>query len=77
MPISIDWKGIGHEANIVACIYHLHPLPDDKILPVLTKTQKTVWRSISKVNVNFGLELDMFQGIETGEEVWDETEKGK
>jgi hypothetical protein len=48
-------------------------LPDDKILPVLTETQKTVWRKIPKGNVSFGgSELDWLQGIEMADEVWTE-----
>jgi len=47
-------------------------MPDDKILPVLTDTQKNVWRKVQKGNVFFGSDLDMFQGIEMEDEVWSE-----
>jgi hypothetical protein len=52
-------------------------LPDAKILPILTETQKTVWRTVPKGNVYFGFSLDMFQGIEVEEEVWLGTEEKK
>jgi hypothetical protein len=48
-------------------------MPDDKILPVLTETQKGVWRKIAKGTVYFGMtELDWFQGVEMQDEVWSE-----
>jgi hypothetical protein len=48
-------------------------MPDDKILPVLTDTQKAVWQKVQKGNVFFGnTELDWFQGIEIEDEVWSE-----
>jgi len=53
-------------------------MPDDKILPILTETQKKVWREVPKGNVHFGgLEFDMVQGVDVGEEVWTEREKTK
>jgi hypothetical protein len=45
-------------------------MPDDKIFPILTESQKTVWRGIQKGNVFFGFELNMFQGVEPDEEEW-------
>jgi hypothetical protein len=46
------------------------PMPDEKILPLLTESQKSVWRAIQKGNVFWGFELNMFQGIEIEDEVW-------
>jgi hypothetical protein len=48
------------------------PMPDDKILPILTETQKRVWRETQKGNIYFGFNLGFLQGIEMEEEVWDD-----
>jgi hypothetical protein len=46
-------------------------VPDDKINPILTDTQKAVWRNVQKGNVFFGTnELDLFQGVDVEAEVW-------
>jgi hypothetical protein len=46
-------------------------MPDDKINPLLTDTQKAIWRGVQKGNVFFGNnELDWFQGVEVDAEVW-------
>jgi len=50
----------------------LPPMPDDKILPVLTETQKQLWRAIPKGNIRFGFNPGLLPGIELGEEVWPE-----
>jgi len=48
-------------------------MPEAKIDPLLTETQKAVWRDIPKGNVRFGLNLQvMLQGFEAGDEVWDD-----
>jgi hypothetical protein len=48
-------------------------MPDDKIVPILTETQRNVWRKIPKGNVHFGgTELDWLQGIDMADEVWTE-----
>ena len=46
-------------------------MPDDKILPVLTESQKTVWRDTPKGNIHFGFQLGMVQVMEV-EEVWED-----
>lgn len=45
-------------------------MPDDKIYPLLTESQKAVWRGIQKGNVFWGFELNMFNGVEMDDEVW-------
>jgi hypothetical protein len=45
-------------------------LSDDKILPILTEQQKVVWRTIRKGNIFRGFELDWFQDVDIGDEVW-------
>src|SRR5262249_31244635 len=53
-------------------------LPDAKILPVLTQTQKQVWRTLPRTdNVRFGFNLGVVQGIAMDEEVWDGERPGK
>jgi hypothetical protein len=47
-------------------------MPDDKILPVLTETQKNVWRDTPKGNIRFGFQLGMLPVMEMEEEVWDD-----
>src|SRR5207244_13489586 len=48
------------------------PTPDAKIFPILTETQKNVWRGIGKGTVRFGLNVNILQGFEMEEEVWDD-----
>ncbi len=50
-------------------------MPEAKIAPLLTETQKAVWRDIPKGNVRFGLNLQvMLQGFEIEDEVWDDNQ---
>jgi hypothetical protein len=49
---------------------YMPQMPDAKILPLLTQTQQTVWRGIQKVNVRFGINLGILQGMELEDEVW-------
>jgi hypothetical protein len=46
------------------------PMPDDKILPLLTETQKHLWRDTAKGNLHFGFNPGLLPGIELDEEVW-------
>jgi hypothetical protein len=52
--------------------YFPQKMPDTEILLILTENQKTVWRGIPKVDVRFGFHLGIVQGIEVGDEVWNE-----
>lgn len=47
------------------------PMPDARILPVLTVMQRNVWRGIQKGVVRFGFDLGIVQGIELEDEKWD------
>jgi hypothetical protein len=47
-------------------------MPDDEIVPILTDTQKTVWRAIPKMSVVNWPDVGWVQGFEIGDEVWDE-----
>jgi hypothetical protein len=67
----------GHMQWLMHEAQHFPPLPDDKILPVLTETQKNSWRAAPKANLHFGFNLEFVPGIEIEEEVWpDEPKKG-
>jgi hypothetical protein len=59
----LTWGGSEHFAQ---------KMPDGEILPILTENQKTVWRGIPKEDVRFGFDIGFLQGIEIGDEVWDE-----
>jgi hypothetical protein len=59
-----QWLTIGNQ--------YFPPMPDDKILPLFTETQKNVWRDSSRRNIRFGFHLGFLQGIEMEEEVWDD-----
>jgi hypothetical protein len=48
----------------------LVPLPDDEILPILSESQKAVWRVLQKANRWYGLELDWYETFDIGDEVW-------
>jgi hypothetical protein len=48
------------------------PMPDEKILPLLTETQKQVWRSLSKGNFRVGFNPGLLPGFELEEEVWND-----
>ncbi len=50
---------------------YLPQMPDAKILPILSDAQKTVWRSVPKANVRFGVNLGFMQVMEVDDEVWD------
>jgi hypothetical protein len=52
------------------------PMPDAKILPILTEAQRAVWRGIPKGNVRFGFSLSAVPGVEIGEEKWDDDRPG-
>ena len=48
-------------------------VPDAKIVPFLTETQKKVWRTVNQQsNVFWGFNVGMDQGIAIADEQWDE-----
>jgi hypothetical protein len=55
---------------------YLPEMPEGKILPILTVTQKDVWRGIQKRNIRFGIDLGILQGIQLEDEIWDEDGPG-
>jgi hypothetical protein len=56
---------------------YLPALPDGKIVPILTETQKSVWRDIQKGNVFWGMDFQMNQGLQIEDEVWAAAEDKK
>jgi hypothetical protein len=50
--------------------YYFPRMPDAAIQPLLTETQKEVWRGVNK-GVNFGFHLGFVQGVVIEDEVWD------
>lgn len=50
-------------------------VPDQKIVPILTRTQKNVWRTVTQQNqVFWGFNVGMDQGIAIADEMWDDEE---
>jgi hypothetical protein len=47
------------------------PMPDAKILPILTDTQQAVWRGTRKQHIQFGMDFEIGLGIPIEDEVWD------
>ncbi len=48
------------------------PMPDVKILPILTEPQRVVWKGIPKNNVQFGIGGDFGDNENLDEEIWPE-----
>lgn len=46
-------------------------MPDDKINPILTEAQRTIWRGAQKGNVRFGFHLGMMQNVQIEDDEWD------
>ena len=48
-------------------------VPDQKVIPILTATQKNVWRTVNQQNrVFWGFNVGMDQGIAIADEQWDD-----
>jgi hypothetical protein len=72
-----NWATAGNQTQMLQQgDWYFPVMPDEKILPVLTDAQKTVWRGVYKGRVAFGLELDQVQQISLPHEEWPE-EGGK
>jgi hypothetical protein len=54
--------------------YYFPSLPDAKIAPILTATQKTVWQGVPKGNVYYGFRLGMVNMNSGDIDPWDEPE---
>jgi hypothetical protein len=68
-----NWQESWNQAQWLTIGNRYFPaMPDDKIMPILTESQKEVWRGTPKGNIRFGFYLPFFQGIEIGDEVWDD-----
>jgi hypothetical protein len=68
-----NWNDSWNQEQWLTYVNHYFPpMPDEKILPVLTEMQKKVWRDTPKGNIHFGYYPQFLQGIELEEEVWDD-----
>ena len=68
-----NWNESWNQTQMLMYMGQSFPqMPDVRILAILTETQKSVWRGISKGNVRFGFNLGMVQGIELDDPVWDD-----
>jgi hypothetical protein len=65
-----NWKGSWELQTLVYGGQYFPQMPDAEITPLLTESQKTVWRGVQK-GINFGFQAGMLPGLELGEEVWD------
>jgi hypothetical protein len=45
-------------------------LADEQVLPILNEAQKVVWQKTTKMHAWMGFELDYYQLLEIGDEVW-------
>jgi hypothetical protein len=69
--LQTNWNDAWNQLQMLMYGEQYFPLmPDAKILPLLTATQKAVWRGIPKGQVHFGFDLGMMHGIDVGEEEW-------
>jgi hypothetical protein len=66
-----NWQDSWNKTQLFMYDQPFPNMPDAKILPILTETQRIVWQSIPK-SVNFGFDLGTVRGIELEEEVWDD-----
>jgi hypothetical protein len=69
--LADNWSDSWNQTQMLGSQY-FPQMPDDKMTPVLTETQKTVWRGLPYRNIRWGFNLGMMQAIELEEEVWDE-----
>lgn len=74
-----NWNGSWSLAHIQMYGEHYFPqLPNNKVLPILNETQKTVWNGIQKIsNISIGANaLQIIQQVEIEDEVWDDEQPG-
>ncbi len=68
-----NWNESWNHTQLLFNLGHFFPqMPEDKILPLLTEAQKTVWRGIPNRGVRFGFDLGFAGGFAIDDEVWDE-----
>jgi hypothetical protein len=56
---------------------YIPPMPDAKINPILTDTQRTVWQGVQKMNVRFGMNGRNARAINIPDEAWDNNPQRK
>ena len=68
-----NWRDSWKQSQILNYGDNYFPvMPDAEILPILTDTQKTVWRSVPKGTMYVGFHVGMLQTVGIADEVWDE-----
>jgi len=68
--LEANWHSTwNHSQWLMYAGQYFPSMPDAKILPILTETQKTVWRGIPKGNIGFSFDLDSIPGIDIGDEI--------
>jgi hypothetical protein len=71
--LATNWNDSWNQTQILIYGGQYFPaMPDAKILPVLTETQRAVWRGVTKANIRFGVNLGIVQGVQIEDEVWDD-----
>lgn len=72
--LETNWKDSWNNVQMLMYGEQYFPqLPNNKVLPVLNKSQKDVWRGITKQgNIFFGFNIFMVNGIQIDDEVWDD-----
>jgi hypothetical protein len=66
-----NWQQSWNRSQVIQnTAWYFPSMPDDKILPVLTENQKTVWRNVQKIQFSYGFELINVQKFQMPEEIW-------
>jgi hypothetical protein len=66
-----NWRSSWNRTQVLmSYAEYIPPLPDDKILPILSEAQKVAWRGLPKSNAYWGFELDLVESVESSDEVW-------
>jgi Spy/CpxP family protein refolding chaperone len=72
--LEANWDESWNQTQILMYGGQYFPsMPDAKIEPILTESQRTVWRGIQKNQIRFGVNFGFGVGFDMGEEVWDDT----
>jgi hypothetical protein len=71
--LESNWDNSWYEISVYATNGYYPPMPDAKIVPILTPAQQDVWRGIAKGNVRFGFTLGITQMVDVPDDAWDDT----
>ncbi len=72
--LDTNWKESWNNVQMLMYGDQYFPtLSDNKVLPILNKSQKDVWRGMTKQsNIYFGFNIFMVNGVQIDDEVWDD-----